>query len=116
MSWQPGDWMLCYLRRVHSPSTPCRNSQTTDSAIVTKSDHITVSERGINRTGVTGSGEVTFEVYFWNKMFSFKSQQGIPRAMKHLLILAKATLLQNPGFQCLWKVVGIFSQELKHLQ
>lgn len=49
-------------------------------------------------------------------MFSFKSQQGIPRAMKHLLILAKATLLQNPGFQCLWKVVGIFSQELKHLQ
>ena len=116
MSWQPGDWMLCYLRRVHSPSTPCRNSQTTNSAIVTKSDHITVSERGINRTGVTGSGEVTFEVYFWNKMFSFKSQQGIPRAMKHLLILAKATLLQNPGFQCLWKVVGIFSQELKHLQ
>lgn len=49
-------------------------------------------------------------------MFSFKSQQAVPRITKHLLILAKATLLQNPGFQCLWKVVGIFSQELKHLQ
>ena len=49
-------------------------------------------------------------------MFSFKSQQAVPRATKHLLILAKAILLHNPDFQCLWKVVGIFSQELMHLQ